>query len=83
MLSKGSANVALAIYQHGGVDLSAYGSVKEMVQFRITGTALAGSWGSEQHLVALRETKELLDRTLALVEAEVQAEDLRGRFVDE
>ena len=66
--------VALIIFQYGGVDMDSYNTVKELVQQKIAQTSLCGSWGSQEHLDALRETKILLDRTIDLVAAEVAEE---------
>jgi hypothetical protein len=70
--------VALVIFQYGGVNMDSFNTVKELVQHYVTRTSLCGSWGSQEQLDALRETKTLLDRTIVNVEAELVAELIRN-----
>lgn len=50
-----------------GVTLDSFGTVKEMVQHYITATSMAGAWGSPEHVTALCETKDLLERIILAV----------------
>jgi hypothetical protein len=70
--------VALIIFQYGGVNMDSFNTVKELVQHHITQRSLCGSWGSQEQLDALRETKALLDRTIDNVAVEVAEELIRN-----
>jgi len=69
--------VALNIFQYGGIKLNAFSSVKELIQHYIHAESISGSWGSQEQLDALCETKALLDRTIDKVAAEVAEELIR------
>lgn len=66
--------VALVVSQYGGMKVDVFPSVKQLIQHFITQQSLEGGWGSQEQLDALRETKELLDRTVVRVAEEVAAE---------
>jgi hypothetical protein len=44
--------------------VTAYPSVKEMVQSIFTNAPIDGTWGDEDHLFALEETQKLLNQVI-------------------
>lgn len=67
-------HVTLIIHSPSTVKVDVFGSVKELMQHYISQTSLEGVWGSSMQRNALLETKLLLDRILAQVEAELAEE---------
>lgn len=70
------ATIAVVYLTGRRIEMEAYGSRKGLVQHLITNTSLAGAWGDSAHLVALRETKELLEHIIAGIDAEENEEPL-------
>lgn len=75
--------VVLAVGGIGSTEIDVFRSVKEVVQHFITQTSIKGYWGSTEQLEALKETKLLLDRTIALVEEEIAQEHAYALTADE
>lgn len=74
-----NGKIAVVEYRHSAMNVSVHKSIKEMVQHYLAENAEIapnrGGWGSRDHLQALEETKDLLDRTVALVREEVEREE--------
>jgi hypothetical protein len=58
------ASVVVTRFERGGVDVHAFVSLKEAVQYFLADSALAGAWGSDEHLAALEETATMLSHTI-------------------
>ncbi len=74
--SKSPANISVIEYKHGAMDMEAFASIKEMVQHFLTENARIApdhhGWASKEHLEALEETQELLNRTVRDVRREYE-----------
>jgi hypothetical protein len=74
--------VVLTVGGISSTKVDVFRSVKEVVQHFITQTSIEGYWGSTEQLEALKETKLLLDRTIALVEEEIAEEHAHALTTD-
>lgn len=56
-------NVALVTCVNRTITTTAFDSISQLIEYYVKHSSLAGAWGSEEHLVALRELKASIDNT--------------------
>jgi len=68
-----TGNAVLTVFNEGRVRVDVCPSVKELLQRAFSQSPLEGVWGSREHLAALHETRDLLERVIARIAADAGA----------